>query len=102
MKKFIKNNSSFLCEYCGVEVPLHPSSSRDHCTNCLWGKHVDIMPGDRLNKCQGALKPIGIIIKNGKTKLVYRCEKCFTKLKCVTAEDDNKEKILELSKRVFS
>ena len=60
MKQFTKRDESFICENCGKEVGELGYTSRDHCPHCLYSKHVDINPGDRLNTCKGLLKPIGI------------------------------------------
>ena len=72
---FRVNNQSFTCQNCGAENPPHPSSSRDHCRECLYGLHVDIDPGDRANLCKGILKPVGLKVKNKKKQIVYKCEK---------------------------
>lgn len=95
--KFIKLNENFTCDICGKEVPKHKTSSRDHCNNCLYGKHVDINPGDRLNECKGTLEPIGIDITNSRTRIIYICKKCKEKRLCITAPDDNKDILINLS-----
>ena len=99
MKKFLKNNESFTCLNCGLLVSKHPTSSRDHCNFCLYGLHVDINPGDRLNKCRGLLEPIGLKISNGKTQIVYNCRECQAKVYCISAKDDDKDFLLELSRK---
>mgnify|MGYP000054476012 CR=1 FL=1 len=60
MKTFNEIDEPFVCEKCGFHVDRLGYSCRDHCPNCLYSKHVDKNPGDRKNKCQGLLKPIGI------------------------------------------
>ena len=60
MKVFNELDEGFICENCGKNVNKLVYSSRDHCPYCLYSKHVDINPGDRANKCEGLLKPIGI------------------------------------------
>jgi hypothetical protein len=97
MKSFTKNNQSFVCEHCGHQTPKHPSSSRDHCNECLWGKHVDMMTGDRLNQCQGLLEPVGLETKNQKQTLIYHCNKCTTQIRNIVAPDDKFEKLLQVS-----
>ncbi len=94
---FSKNNESFTCINCGKKVEEHPTSSRDHCNHCLVGLHVDIDPGDRLNECKGILEPIGLKTVNNKEQIVYKCLKCSKTLFCVTAPDDNREKVVELA-----
>lgn len=96
MKKFTKNNETFICIKCGKDVELHPSSSRDHCNHCLTGLHVDINPGDRLNECKAELVPIEIDIRNGKEKIVYKCKKCSATIKNITAPDDDRDEINKL------
>lgn len=86
-----------MCAACGADVPPHPSSSRDHCNQCLTGLHVDINPGDRMNECRGVLEPIGLQRKSDKTQIVYRCRKCHEQVFNVVAPDDNAELIAELS-----
>lgn len=95
-KKFQKNNETFICANCGKVTPEHPTSSRDHCIHCLYGLHVDINPGDRLNDCKGLLKPIGLRTKNIKQQIVYKCTKCEKVVYCIIAPDDNREEIVKL------
>lgn len=101
MKKFVKNNTGFSCLICKAVVPAHPSSSRDHCNHCLFGLHVDNFPGDRANKCGGILVPVGLNIKGETKTIMYRCQKCGKAIRCIAAPDDNFEKLIELSKKVY-
>ncbi len=100
-KTFTKNNQNFTCINCGKEVEKHPTSSRDHCNHCLYGVHVDINPGDRMNECKGLLKPVGLKIGNRKTQIVYECRACFEKVFCISALDDNKDEILKLVGKIW-
>ena len=75
MKKFNELDEEFICENCHKHVDRLNYSSRDHCNYCLYSKHVDINPGDRLNECRGLLKPIGIEKHKDTFKIIYRCEK---------------------------
>ena len=62
-----QKNTGFICEYCGRKVlPLSNGSYRNHCPFCLFSKHIDIKPGDRMNKCEGLMGPIGLKYKSGK------------------------------------
>ena len=73
-------------------------SSRNHCNHCLYSKHVDINPGDRLETCHGLLVPIGVEINSKKGYvIVYKCEKCGKIRKNVSARDDNMNAIIKLS-----
>ena len=60
MKKFNMIDEVFTCENCGKNVDKLNYTARDHCPYCLYSKHVDINPGDRMNECKGLLEPIGI------------------------------------------
>ena len=97
MKLFTKNDNFFICEHCKKEVQPLSYTSRDHCPYCLYSKHVDINPGDRLNNCMGLLKPIGIEKFKDTYKVVYKCEKCGETHKNIMAKDDNMDLIIELS-----
>lgn len=97
MKKFNMIDEPFICEACHTEVKELKYSARDHCNNCLYSKHVDIMPGDRLNTCHGLLKPIGIEKYKNTYKIIYKCEKCHQIHKNIMAEDDNYDLIIKLS-----
>ena len=97
MKKFYKSDESFVCENCGKEVEKLNYTSRDHCPHCLYSKHVDINPGDRLNTCKGLLKPIGIEKFKDTYKIIYKCNKCGEIHKNIIASDDNMDLIIELS-----
>lgn len=97
MKKFTMKDENFICENCGFEVQKLNYTARDHCPNCLYSKHVDILPGDRGNSCHGLLKPIGIEKFKNTYKILYQCEKCKKSHKNIMANDDNMDLIIKLS-----
>ena len=101
MKKFNELDEEFICENCHKHVDRLNYSSRDHCNYCLYSKHVDINPGDRLNECRGLLKPIGIEKYKDTFKIIYRCEKCRKTHKNIMARDDNMDRIIEISKKEY-
>ena len=98
MKKFTMRDEEFVCCNCGKKVNKLEYTARDHCPFCLCSKHVDINPGDRLNKCCGLLKPIAIEKFKDTYKIVYKCENCNKIHKNVIASDDDIDLIIELSK----
>ena len=100
MKKFIVRDEEFICENCNKLVNKLGYTSRDHCPHCLYSKHVDINPGDRLNECKGLLKPIQIEKFKNTYKIIYKCNKCNILHKNIMANDDNFDKIIELSKAI--
>lgn len=90
-------DEDFICENCNFQVKALNYSARDHCPNCLYSKHVDINPGDRLNDCHGLLEPIGILKFRDSFKIIYRCQKCHLEHKNKIANDDNMDLIIKLS-----
>ena len=97
-KKFTMIDEPFICEVCGQKVKPLGYTARDHCPHCLSSKHVDINPGDRLEKCQGILKPIAVEKFKDTYKILYKCTKCNQLHKNIMAKDDSIEKIIEISK----
>lgn len=97
MKKFTMRDENFICEKCGKEVEKLNYTARDHCPYCLYSKHVDNNPGDRLNTCKGMLKPVGIEKFKDTYKIIYKCEKCGKSHKNIIASDDNMNLIIDLS-----
>lgn len=97
MKRFNMIDEEFICEKCGKKVNKLNYTARDHCPFCLYSKHVDINPGDRMNTCGGLLKPIDIEKFKDKYKIVYVCEKCGGLHRNISATDDDIDKIIELS-----
>lgn len=76
-KLFTKNDNSFTCKNCGLEVQPLGYSSRNHCPRCLCSLHVDINPGDRANPCGGIMRPIRVETDPKKGfVIVHKCEKC--------------------------
>ena len=97
MKRFNMINEEFICENCGNHVSVSDTTARDHCPVCLYSKHVDIMPGDRENKCGGLLEPIGIEKFKDTYKVIYRCRKCHENHKNIMARDDDMNEIIKLA-----
>lgn len=97
MKKFTMRDEAFICENCNKNVTPLNYTARDHCPFCLYSKHVDINPGDRLNECLGLLKPVGIEKFKNKYKIIYKCDKCNQMHKNIVAIDDDTDLIIKLS-----
>lgn len=100
MKKFTKLDEEFICDNCKQKIEKLNYTTRDHCNNCLYSKHLDINPGDRQNTCKGLLKPIGIEKFKNTYKIIYKCEKCNEIHRNIMATDDNIDVIIELSKNI--
>ncbi len=99
MSNFTVIDEEFICENWGKKVPKLGYSCRNHCPVCLYSKHVDINPGDRLEKCHGLLEPISIETSAKKGYIIIsKCKKCGAIRKNKAAEDDNMELIYEIMK----
>jgi len=95
-----KENTGFICIYCGADVrPLTNGSYRNHCPHCLYSLHVDNLPGDRSNDCRGLMKPDGIRFNSKKGwQIVHRCQECG-EVKTNRVAPDDIEIILTMMKQ---
>lgn len=60
---------------------------------------MDINPGDRAENCDGLMEPIGVEIDGiDEYKIHYECQGCGYRHNVRDAEEDNFDKIVELSK----
>ena len=85
---FTRTIEDFTCEKCGTRVA--GNGYTNHCTSCLWSKHVDESPGDRSSLCGGAMEPIGLIVSGNEQKIVHQCLRCgFQRKQTVAVGDDN-------------
>jgi DNA-directed RNA polymerase subunit RPC12/RpoP len=99
MKNFIKINEEFICKNCGFQNEKHKNSCRNHCTKCLFSLHLDKeIPGDRESNCKGLMEPI-LIKQNSKKGFIisHKCLKCRKIIQNKSAEDDNFDKLIEIS-----
>lgn len=97
-KKFKRRKEDFLCENCVTFIS--GDGYTNHCSQCLWSKHVDINPGDRLASCGGLMEPIGLRQERDGFLLSHRCKKCGFEKNNRSAEGDAFESILALSRRL--
>ena len=96
VKKFQKRKEDFVCENCGEKVK--GSGYTNHCPKCLWSKHVDIFPGDRLEDCGGMMEPIDVETgKGGKLIIIHKCVKCGELSKVGASEEDDTEALVDIS-----
>lgn len=94
-KKFQRTKEDFTCEQC--EFVVQGSGYTNHCPQCLWCKHVDINPGDRLESCRGLMKPVSIELKNGEYVVLHRCIVCGFERKNKTIPEDNFDVIIKIA-----
>jgi DNA-directed RNA polymerase subunit RPC12/RpoP len=91
---FKRTIENFVCEKCGADVI--GNGYTNHCPKCLWGKHVDVEPGDRKEKCWGLMEPINIETKGGENILIHKCVKCGATRRQTASKNDSMSAILRL------
>jgi len=89
MKQFQRKIENFVCENCAEKIV--GDGYTNHCPKCLWSKHVDINPGDRLvlKQCGGLMRPTRIENKADIFYLIHKCIKCGHIKKNKLAKGDN-------------
>ena len=76
------------------------TAHRNHCPNCLWSRHVDVVPGDRAAECGAAMEAVAIAGRDdGEWTLVHRCRACHTLKANRVAGDDNPLMLMRLAVR---
>ena len=92
----VPKRKQFLCLNCGQKN----AGGRyiNHCPHCLWSQHVDQnIPGDRQSDCHGPMRPIGIIKKRQKWRIIHQCQRCGKKTIVDSQPEDNFELIIQLA-----
>ncbi|MFZ2299583.1 MAG: RNHCP domain-containing protein [Candidatus Moraniibacteriota bacterium] len=97
-KTFQRRKEDFLCGQCGAQVD--GDGYTNHCPRCLYSQHVDIHPGDRAAVCGGLMEPVFLEKESGEEKLTHRCVLCGYEKKNKTAENDDFEALLTLSRHI--
>ena len=94
-EKFQKRVENFQCSNCGFKVT--GNGFTDHCPKCLFGRHVDINPGDRaaLKICGGEMEPISIAPNGKRFSISYICKKCGYKYTNKSSDDDDITSFIE-------
>lgn len=97
-------NDAFDCAICGSTVlPLEGGGFRNHCPHCLWSRHVDRVPGDRAECCNGLMEPVGLEGSSARGwSVVHRCQACGFERRNRAALDDPRQpdswdQLMELS-----
>ncbi|MBP9698293.1 MAG: RNHCP domain-containing protein [Candidatus Moranbacteria bacterium] len=96
-KVFQRRTEDFHCEQCDFLVA--GDGYTNHCPRCLYSKHVDIFPGDRLEPCGGLMEPLSSVKENGQERLVQRCLSCGIVRKNKVQHDDDFEALLGLARK---
>ncbi len=92
---FIKRKEDFTCENCGLKNI--GNGFTNHCNACLYSKHVDVSPGDRLAVCGGLMKPIFVSYTNKDEYILHKCVKCGFERKNKVQEDDSIDMLTKIN-----
>ncbi len=95
MKQFTKRVEDFNCTHCGAVV--RGNGYTNHCPKCLWSKHVDNNPGDRLSNCGGMMEPVSVEQKGGKFIITHKCVVCGKTIRQQVSDNDDMDTIIALS-----
>ncbi|MBD3238794.1 MAG: RNHCP domain-containing protein [Candidatus Moranbacteria bacterium] len=106
------NKLEFICQNCLSGIRFNNKKqikNRNHCAKCLYSRHLDLnRAGDRLAKCKGLMKPIGLCFKKqkpnkyrpgaqkGELMLIHKCEKCNKISINRIAVDDDESKLIKI------
>ena len=92
---FKRTIEDFTCAHCGT--PVIGTGYTNHCPQCLWSKHVDITPGDRLAQCQGMMRPVSLEGSTPHYRIVQLCEKCKITRTIIVAPNDSPDSLTALA-----
>lgn len=95
MKRFTKRVEDFVCAHCGTHVS--GNGYTNHCPKCLWSRHVDNAPGDRLSECGGMMEPVSVTPAGNGYIITHKCEKCGKTIKQHSCENDDVDTIIAIS-----
>ena len=95
---FQKKTEDFTCAKCGFSVT--GGGYTNHCPKCLYSKHVDIHPGDRLENCGGLMEPTFLEKEKGEEKLTHVCLVCGHTRKNKVSPEDSFDALLAVTKRM--
>ena len=93
--RFSRRIESFVCLNCGTRV--NGNGYTNHCPSCLYSRHVDLNPGDRLSECKGLMEPVGFEQSNGRAFVLHRCVRCGIVKRNRTARGDSGDLVVTLS-----
>ena len=94
--KFKRKIEDFICENCTTAIK--GDGFTNHCSRCLYSKHVDVFPGDRAENCGGLMKPISALENGGEWSIIQQCQKCGKQQKNKISKDDDFEEVVKISK----
>jgi rubrerythrin len=97
-KKFTRRIEDFVCGQCGAAVV--GDGYTNHCPHCLWSRHVDVAPGDRLATCGGMMRPTGVEATAKGYVLTHVCTVCGHTMRCRAGKQDDTAAIMALARAV--
>ena len=96
MRLFQRRKEDFICGHCQTKVT--GTGYTNHCPKCLYSKHVDVNPGDRLEICQGLMEPIGVEQDHGEYTILHKCLNCKMVRKNKADKQDDFNTMISLTK----
>lgn len=91
---FKKKIEDFVCEKCGEQVK--GGGFTNHCPCCLWSKHVDVEPGDRVSLCGGLMEPREYCYSVSEKWVLHRCVVCGLEKKNKLNDHDSLDTLSKL------
>lgn len=96
-KRFQRTVEDFTCAHCGTAV--QGNGYTNHCPKCLWSKHVDVNPGDRLASCGGLMEPVSLEVKSDTYTVIHRCTACGMERRVKSDKGDDFESLIALARK---
>lgn len=91
---FTRRVENFKCRHCGAAV--RGNGYTNHCPKCLWSRHVDIDPGDRLEICRGMMEPVGAEADARGYRVIHKCASCGAERRVKTTPEDDVDAVFLL------
>ncbi len=97
MSGFQKRKEDFICDTCGTKVA--GTGYTNHCPKCLWSKHVDVDPGDRLADCGGMMEPVAIEGTVARYRIRHICKKCRSVRMVDVSPNDDQGAVVAIARK---
>jgi len=96
-RRFQRNKEDFVCENCSREVK--GNGYTNHCTKCLYSKHVDVNPGDRKAGCGGLMKAVDVEKDGEEYFVIQRCDLCSHERRNKVSENDDFDVVIKIANK---
>ena len=93
-KSFQRCVENFSCENCGHQQ--RGTGYTNHCSKCLYSKHVDVQPGDRAADCGGLMAPVAVEPVKSSYRIFQRCVACGHERWNKSQEEDDFDTMLAI------